>query len=261
MLSVVKGINSRFLQLLRGAHFTKAAELAEDFLALYDKSPDLNFNLAALLESQKKYEAALRYACRAVELDSDHKEAHDLLGYLFFTIGNYESALNSYKEALRVSPQDAMAWYNLGCVHEALDKTEEAESAWKEAISLDEKSSGKKADRKTAKRVLSHSLIVHDRPAAFFAHLALGKSYDAKELMKDALVSFDRASHLVPGEPETFFELGKVYFKLGNRDKARQAFQKYLDLGGIKTDEVRLYLEKLKMSGSCPKVLCSDRAT
>ena len=71
--------------------------------------------------------------------------AHNNLGYTYCELGKYEEAIESYKQAIRIDPDDATAHYGLGVTYIILrDKS----SALKQHKIL------KKLDTKMAKELL-----------------------------------------------------------------------------------------------------------
>lgn len=74
---------------------------------------------------------------RAVELDSNNPYAHRMLGLALFTVGDFQAAQQSVKEAVALSPDDAPGQTLLGVISEALGRPGEAEACYKAAISAD----------------------------------------------------------------------------------------------------------------------------
>src|SRR3984957_8302687 len=72
--------------------------------------------------------------------------------------------------------------------------------------------------------------------------LTIGNYYFKKKNYRAAAKRFGEATHWNPNYAEAFLRLGEAQDKLNDRDAARQAYQKYLDLapdakeaGAIKT--------------------------
>lgn len=144
-----------------------------------------------------------------------------------------------------------MAHYNLGCTYWALDDWENAEKEWKKAIRYEKAAKEREERAEVSKDQLSVSLLVLKRPASFRAHKGLGWLYLNRNLSDKALKEFKKAIELEPSDPESYYELGKIYQEKSVRDEryieeAIFHFEKYLYLGGEKEKEVKEILKSLK---------------
>jgi tetratricopeptide (TPR) repeat protein len=92
--------------------------------------------------------------------------------------------------------------------------------------------------------------ILEANPNDALAHLYLGKIlWDTGGMANAdaALEELKASSELDPGLAEPYRERGFVYYSLGYRDSAVEAFQKYLDMAPNAPDaaEVRQYLRDI----------------
>ncbi|MCL2626335.1 MAG: tetratricopeptide repeat protein [Cystobacterineae bacterium] len=98
------------------------AERFEDALVAFDEAQreipsnaQLEFNRGTTFYKQEKYEEALQSLSHARELD-DGKLQGDIfynMGNTYAAMGHAADAIASYRQALRINPQDAMARHNL----------------------------------------------------------------------------------------------------------------------------------------------------
>jgi tetratricopeptide (TPR) repeat protein len=227
-------IHNYALGLIRAGLLPRATEALRNFLGLYDLSPSLNYNLAQLYNSMSNWREALRYALRAIELKNNSRDAHDLVGNIFFKTGRFEDSAAFYRLAVIFAPQDALGYYNLGCVCRALKDDAEAEKNWRLAI---EKDRTKVAERRRPDRGrraddLHIDLQVRAEPVSFDAYSSLGSLYLERQKPEAALEAFGSASEIMPLRQEPYLEMGKLWVALKNSDKARDCFEKYISLGG-----------------------------
>lgn len=82
-----------------------------------DGNPDASFNLAKLYYGQNKLEQALDYARESIQKKSDPAAAHNLQGVILNQMGRYAEALESFQNALRLSPNDINSSVNLGIAY------------------------------------------------------------------------------------------------------------------------------------------------
>jgi Ca-activated chloride channel family protein len=93
------------------------------------------------LESYKSgnYQDAVKSYKQAVKLKKDYAEAHDNLGDAYFQLKQYKQAIEAYKQALKYQPDFPTAYNNMGTAYFKLGEHKKAIEAFKEAIRLDPK--------------------------------------------------------------------------------------------------------------------------
>jgi tetratricopeptide (TPR) repeat protein len=74
---------------------------------------------------------------RTLELQSDHLEAHRALAHLRAVDGDYEKAIFSFVELLKLDPEDSEAYFELGELHEIRDEMEKARACWQKAVEVE----------------------------------------------------------------------------------------------------------------------------
>jgi Flp pilus assembly protein TadD len=91
---------------------------AEYYKALaIDGNPNACFNLAKLYYGQNKLELALGFAREAIQKKNDLAGAHNLEGVILNQMGRYAEALQSFQNALRLSPNDVGFKVNIGIAY------------------------------------------------------------------------------------------------------------------------------------------------
>jgi Flp pilus assembly protein TadD len=80
---------------------------------------------------------ALRHARLAVELGPERASNHITLGYVSSACGDRIAARACYEQALRIDPNNALAWNNLGCVDLAQGRPMQARERFRESLRLD----------------------------------------------------------------------------------------------------------------------------
>lgn len=243
--SVLQAVNQFAISLVRSGHLNEAVNYMGSFLELNDLSPELNYNLAQLYNTLDVVDKALRYAWRATELKDDYRDAYDLVGNIFFKMGDYANSIRSYEKVVVLDPKDAMSYYNLGCAYSAAENFVKAEENWKSAIQKEKgRRRGSQAEE-TFEDELEISLTVMSRPISFKAHKALGDYYLQHKMMNEALQEYKQAVSLEPGDPEPYYEIGKIYEVQERTQDAIRYYKRYLYLGGKREQEVKNKIEKL----------------
>gem|GEM_PF-1687021 len=231
--------------LVRTNELGVAAAWLRRFLEIYDRSPELNYNLAKIYEQRNDLSEALRYAWRAKELKNDYRDAHDLAGSIFFKMQDFNNSFKSYLRALDLNPNDALSYYNLGCVCFSLGDLGNAEAYWKQAIQFDQEVGKADAEEKSTKDALSVAVTIRVSPISFESHKSLSRLYRQQNRKKEALAELEKALELRPNDADVHYEIGSIYLDLGEKDKAGFFFDKYISLGG---EEAKV--KKIQESGS-----------
>jgi len=79
------------------------------------ESPELDYNIVSALSKDQGFEQAIEKLTRALNTTDIGLEAsaHYNLGNTYFWMGDYQKAITSYENSLRINPEDMDAKYNL----------------------------------------------------------------------------------------------------------------------------------------------------
>ena len=109
-------------------------------------------------------------------------------------LGNYDSALGYFENAVNKNPNRAEAWIQVGYCKVKQGKNTEAIKAYQRAIRL--------------------------RPNSVEAYNKLGDAYYYAGRFYDALEAYKQAARLQPDQPEAYYNLGMTYLEMGDRQAA-----------------------------------------
>jgi serine/threonine-protein kinase len=121
--------------LMRRKKLADAETVLRDIIRRNPADDAAHVTLSVVLAQQDKGDQAvaeLREHVRA----RPSAEGHRSLGNLYLGLGRPTEALDAYREAIRLNPGFALAWYEIGIVYRKLGKTADAISAYREAIRL-----------------------------------------------------------------------------------------------------------------------------
>ncbi len=164
----------------------------------------LNAGLEAYVA--KKYDEAIVALKRAASLDpksATADNAYDYLGRAYTQLGDNAAAIRTYRESLRLNPNQPAIQLALGNVYFMEERVEEAVAAYQQAVKLDPN--------------------VMNRYSLGQGYLALGRYADAER-------QFEQVRQMAPREPQADTALGQTYAKQGRADDAVRAFQRAIDL-------------------------------
>ena len=119
-------------------------------------------------------------------------------------LGQNEEAIDSYKQAIRLAPDQIFAWNNLGNLCLQIGRNHEAMIAFQKAI--------------------------EHNPSDPIAWNGMGNVYARSEYIDDAIAAYRRSIELAPSLSHPWNGLGEVYAHNGRPNEAVDAFQKAIAL-------------------------------
>jgi tetratricopeptide (TPR) repeat protein len=97
------------------------------------------YDKALYFIDKREYEKALPYLEIAIKTDISSLKAWTYfnIGFCYERLGVYTKAIEAYKQAIRINPDDAIAHYNLGVIYYELGFYKEAIEVFNQAIRID----------------------------------------------------------------------------------------------------------------------------
>jgi predicted Zn-dependent protease len=247
---------------LREGRIKDAISVLEEALRVDERSFVINHNLALTCYDVAKLEdphteylpKAEYYCARAIWMNdftyvSKEYEAstHDLMGNIYFYQSRYNDAKKEFLRSLEIDPNEPFVLCNLGTAYYNLDDWVRAAEEWKKAIES-EKSyvRSKEKGKEGSNDELQYVVTVLRKPISHRAHMFLGILYLKQDLIDKSLGHYERAVAIEPKNPAPYLDLGKIYQRKGDEDKALECYEKYLYLGGRDVEETQKLIDSLK---------------
>jgi superkiller protein 3 len=120
------------------------------------------------------------------------------------SLGNNEEAIDSYKQAIKLAPQQIFVWNNLGILCLKIGRNHEAMIAFQKSI--------------------------EHNPSDPVAWNGMGDVYSRSEYIDDAIAAYRKSIELAALLPHPWNGLGEVYARSGRPNEAVSAFQKAIQL-------------------------------
>jgi superkiller protein 3 len=129
----INGINQ-----FKQGHYREACELFEKAAQKFPENFEAFFNLGLSYFNSEKIDDAITSLEKAVKLKSDIAEVHFALGECYYhKENNKDKAIEAFSNVLKLQPNNAKAYYNLGITHYKYDEMEEAMNAFEKSMDLD----------------------------------------------------------------------------------------------------------------------------
>ena len=165
--------------------------------------------------AERKYADALAHLREALRIDPEFVRAHDRVGLCFQGMGEWESAIESHREAVRLNrtatPKSPWPPTNLGILLYQLGRLDEAEPLLREALGYDETSS--------------------------HAHYQLGVLLEKRDELTEAITHLERAAALDSSDAKPHYALTRLYRRLGEAEKARAALERFGEIQKLAEDD------------------------
>jgi superkiller protein 3 len=205
----------------------KHAEAVTQFKRAKDIDPKFapamnNLGLASDI-ADNRAEAKRRYEHVLAKIDKKNVRAHVMLALDLWLDGSASKAVKELDKALKIAPDDDLAWTFLGDIHYDNKKVDRAIKAYKKAVAAREQN--------------------------FYAWYHMGIAYDDdKRRYEEAERCYEKAHQARVDPPaDLFLRLGEIndVEVLNRPEKALQYYQAYMDAGGDK-EWVPARIEELK---------------
>lgn len=188
-----------------------------------------------------KYEMALPYFAEAVKRNPNHSQAFFQIGYCLTKLGKNREAIEPYRKALELKPQDPTILSNLCAAYGNSGRYDEAVKSCQEAIQLNPSlaeaynnlgwSYHRRGRNEDAIQACKQAIRL--QPDLAMAHYNLGNAYAALKRYEEAAGSYKQAIRFEFDYAEAHLNLGAAYFRMGKYEEAIDSYQRALQLKSL----------------------------
>jgi tetratricopeptide (TPR) repeat protein len=202
--------------------YKKALEIKPDLIEARSNLANIYFKTGRLSDAKREYEL-IKKSAPPTKLG----EIENNIGCIYELEGDWDKALGSYRQALKLDPNLNFTRFNIAKIYFARGKLKE--SAKELLSSLPE--IGSSLEKKE-----NHLLIINKYLKAVKLTTAvklyndLGVEFASQGLFQDAVFSFKRALEVEPAYSDAYFNLGLAYWNLGSRKEAIFAMKRALKI-------------------------------
>lgn len=179
------------------------------------------------LYKQGRYEKAIEAFKQAIRLNPDDADVYHVLGLVYAGLGRWQEAIESYKQAIRLNPDDVEAHNNLGMAYFNLGRYQEAIEAFKQVIRL--------------------------KPDHGNAHNNLGAAYNSLSRHQEAIEPLQQAIRLEPDHINAHYNLGVAYLATGDKTSAAEILGTLKNLDQEKANELSQLIDQSDQTPEQPQ--------
>jgi predicted O-linked N-acetylglucosamine transferase (SPINDLY family) len=124
------------INLYNQGQFEKVLEKVKPLISLFPKAINLHNIHGASNAALQRYDAAIDSYNQAIKIKPDYAEAYNNLGIALKDTGDFNAAIDSYKRAIKIKPDYADAYYNMGNALKGKGEFNAAIDSYKQAIKI-----------------------------------------------------------------------------------------------------------------------------
>ena len=224
-------------------YLKKYEEAVEYFKSASEIDPENVYALHTMGMSYahlKKYETAVEYFKKALKVKPGYEIYNDLgivYNYLEDDPERYDKALKCFNESLKIK-DNIRAWRNMGATYIHLEKYDSAIDCFKNALGIEPENAAimsgiggiyfRLKDYNNAIKYFKKTIDIEPNNAE--AHHSLGLVYTNLKNYNEAIACFKRASDINPEYVDAWWGLGDAYMHLGDHDRALENFRNIVEL-------------------------------
>jgi predicted O-linked N-acetylglucosamine transferase (SPINDLY family) len=219
------------LELHRADRLDEAAAIYRARLADNANDADAAHLLGLVHFRRNDFAAAIGLIGAAIEREPDNPVFHGNLGNVLKDAGRSEEAITAYRNALALDPTYAEIHNNLGYVLQTTGKLDEAIGHYRRAIAL--------------------------KPTNHRAHYNLGNALFLAEKPDEALPVLREATRLEPQFAPAWDHLGTVLQRLGRASEAEACFRRWTEIAPDCADAFHALAADLQQQGRLDEALAN----
>jgi tetratricopeptide (TPR) repeat protein len=220
---------------MRGGQWSEAAEDFAKAATLDRSSAPAFFNLGLARLQQGRVDDALTALQHAVALAPTLRGANLFLGVARYRKNDFSGAMEALKREVRSDPRNPQALMWLGVVQLGAGDAEAASNTLDQAAKLSPGDVDILYHRGRAHMLVSkesYERMYKANPESWRVHQALAQSFVEADRLEDGAKECEIALQLRPSEPGLHEELGDIYWKQNQLEKAESSFADELKIDG-----------------------------
>ena len=217
----------------------------ETYLYALENNPDdleVRYYLGALYYQTEKYKEAVKILQEVLDkADPQSQIFTDALAniaYAYDLLGESDKAIETYKTALELAPDDKDLIFNMGRLYSIQDRYEEAIASFRKVLELDPEDFESNLNIGNSYITLADSISndakkVDEKGNPIYSEKeAAEREKMAEKQFDNAIAYLEKAIEIRPDNVNAWTLLGIAYVRIGNAEKGQEAFDKAEELKG-----------------------------
>lgn len=233
------------------AKFGEALKACNLAIKQYPFVSDFKIEKAQLLLFMGNYEQALELVDEVLLLQPYDLDANLIKSNALCFLGKFDEAVEILEQILSFRPEGAdEIYYSLGMVYQNWGKSEEAIECFKHTIALNihheaatfEFALALENLNKLREGISFYESIINKDPYNYLAWYYIAEIYERMLSFTNALQAYEYATLIKEDFADAFFGMGTMYMNLKEYLKAREAFERVLELDQNKSADTYCHL-------------------
>ncbi|MDP2726724.1 MAG: tetratricopeptide repeat protein, partial [Dehalococcoidia bacterium] len=222
-----------------GGRYQEALQIYQKAAVLNPQEATYQRNIGVVLARLGKAQDAQEALQKSLYLfHANYADAHYELGMVLMQQGQAERALESYRRAVELAPQQALYRFELAQAYKKLGQYSEAMEQIRQAVNLEEGFAQGFHELGLLyslqgwheEAVAEHQRALAVQPANPSFRYHLGTALAASGRLEEAAAEFEEAVRLDPGLASALDQLGLIHLQQRHHQEARAAFQRAVEL-------------------------------
>ncbi len=204
-----------------------------------DNVPLAYYNLGHVHYSQGRYQLALKYLDRALELSPKYTDALNIRGLAYDALGNYQLAISDFDSAVQIDPRNANAFNNRGMTNCKRGNYQDAINDFDKSIEINPRNSTAYNNRGNARlslgnymqAITDYNRAIELNPRNSSAYNNRGNAYKSIGNFQQAILDLTNAIWLTPRNAKAYYARGSSYASLGRHQDAINDYKMAASLG------------------------------
>ncbi|MFP4081827.1 MAG: sulfatase-like hydrolase/transferase [Candidatus Aminicenantes bacterium] len=217
----------------------QAEEKIKDVLQKDPSVLEARYILGNIYAKQDQFELAIEEYKKALEVDPDYYEAIFGMALSYRRMGKHEEAIVGFKRLIAIDPRDTKPYLHLGDIYDERGELDEAMNYLKSAVEIDPEAPVfhnklgavylKKNMLDQAEQEIKKALSIERSVPLLNAHFNMALLHEARGEFDLAVQEYKKEQETSPYNHKPDFNLGLLYAKTGQPDKAVPQFRSCIE--------------------------------